>query len=61
VDTDPAFSPEARGSLINNAIDLALIFKCSPYEFLERDGDEINRLARLVAKRMKEIEAESQD
>jgi hypothetical protein len=41
--------------LLSAAIDLALIFKCDPYVFLNIPETEIAELYRLTALRMKEM------
>lgn len=52
------FSSYRVGSIVNQAIDLALVFKCSPYEFLGKDTEEIGLLSEAVSIRMNEIRAE---
>jgi len=44
--------------LTGTCIDLAMLFKCSPYEFLDKSPYEIERLCKAINRRMKEIEGE---
>ena len=54
------FLSSASGASVNAGacIDLAVFFKCSPYEFFDKPPDEIDRLCQMVNRRMKEIESE---
>lgn len=48
------FSSDA-GDIADLCIDLALIFKCDPFAFLERPASEIEALATRAEKRMRKM------
>jgi hypothetical protein len=55
------FSPENVGDLIDPCIDLSLVFHCSPYAFLDKPSDEIERLFVAVDRRLKVIRSMNSD
>jgi hypothetical protein len=51
---DKFFSADA-GDIADLCIDLALIFKCDPFLFLDRPASEIEELAVRAEKRMRKM------
>lgn len=49
---DPLFYAET-GYLIDQCIDLGLVFHCSPFEFLKMSEEQIRTLSERVAVRLK--------
>lgn len=49
------FSSDEVADLVTGSLQLALLFKCDPYVFLERPGSEVNELYRLVSDELHEL------
>jgi hypothetical protein len=54
----PFFYSGALDDLVNASIDLALIFKCDPFIFLNRPSHEVFELYRLTNMRLKQTAQE---
>ncbi len=54
----PFFHPDAVADLIGASIELALIYKCDPYRFLDLGEHEVAELYRLTAERLRVMREE---
>jgi hypothetical protein len=52
----PFFYTEQVGVLIDAALDLALIYKCDPYRFLDLPSHELAELYRLTNSRLNKMQ-----
>ena len=54
MDDNAFFHPENAEDLIVTCIDLALVYKCDPFTFLNMPSEQTNMLYKLTSKRLKE-------
>jgi hypothetical protein len=52
------FYPGSIDEVVDACIDLALVFKCNPFSFLEMPEREVMELYRLTAERLKQMRSE---
>jgi hypothetical protein len=57
---DKFFSAGGLEDIVTASIDLALVYKCDPFTFLNLPPDQVNMLYKLTSNRLKEQAKESE-